>query len=166
MLISSRSTCMHWPLIIENACPRCFSICEILSQYVWHLFSCYTLASPYRTMGSMWWFLHSDSTISLLRIAKYMLYLAAMVGSPSMACSLYNNFCNYQDSAKHSYDWSLLLVANWCSFDESWVCLGLEIVTIFLLSNSLIMSCQCIFPTWYTRFSYAAFIWSADTLWI
>ena len=50
--ILSRITCIHWPRIMENDCPRCFSNREFRSQYVHHSFSCYTLASPSRTMGS------------------------------------------------------------------------------------------------------------------
>ena len=82
-----RSTCMHWPLIIGNDFPLCLSSCAILSQYVLHLLSCSTLASTSRTMGSIWWLFYSDSTISILRIAKDILYLAAMTGSPCMTCS-------------------------------------------------------------------------------
>ena len=68
--ILSRRNCMHWPLIIDNACPRCLSISAIFSPYVRHLLSCSTLASTSKTMVSMWWILYWASVILLLRISK------------------------------------------------------------------------------------------------
>ena len=156
---------MHWSRIIYHSFPCCFSNCEILSWYVRHLFSWSTLTLPSKNMGSMWWLLYYDSTILLLVIAKYILALAAMVGSPSMTCSLYTPFWDFHSSDMCSYDWSLLLVDNWCSYNAYWVFSGLAIVTLSLLSNLFQISCPCLVPTWCNSFYQVVLIWSADALW-
>ena len=96
-----RSTWMHWYLIIENSCLRCFSNCGFLSQYVLHSLLFSTLASPSRTMVRMRWILYSASNISLLSIAKDMLALAAMAGSTTMTCSSNNYLWNCRALATH-----------------------------------------------------------------
>ena len=130
---------MHWPWIMDNFWPCCFSNCCFLSLYVRHSLSCSTLASPSRFMVVVCWILYSDSTVSLFRIAKYILDLADMVGSPSMVWSSRNLFWNCRTYDERYYDWFLLLVTNWCSSYTYWVCSVLVIIIVFLLCNLFII---------------------------
>ena len=133
--ILSRSTCVHWPHFIDNSCPLCFSNSAFLSQYVCHSLSCSTLSSPSITMGRISLILYSALNISLLRIVKYILALAAMVGYPTITWSSNTYFWNCRASDSHWYDWSLLSVVNWCSSNVYLVCSGLGLITVILLSN-------------------------------
>ena len=121
---------------MENDCPHCFSNHGLLSRYFCYSLSWSTLTSLYRTIGRICWILYSASTISLLRIAKAILDLADMVGSPSMTCYSRNLLWNCRALANNWYDWSLLLVANWCSSNASWMC-SVRIPISSILSRSM-----------------------------
>ena len=89
---------------------------------------------------------------------------AAMVGSPYINWYSSNPFWNYRPFAKRWYVWFLLLVANFCSYNTSEVCSGLEIITDFLFCNSLIISSPFIVLIWCNSLSNIVLIWSAHNV--
>ena len=156
---------MPWHWIMEKAWPCFFSNCEFLSRYFHHSLSWYTLVLPSSTIGRNCWLFYSASTVILSSMVKAIFALAAMTGYFSMIwspgtvlwdCCVYDRKC---------YDCYLLSVANYFSSNAVWVCSGLVIVTFFFFCNALLISCPCIFPTWYTRFSHVVRIWYSDTFW-
>ena len=133
--ILSISTCIHWTWITENTCPRFFYNCEFLTQNVRHSFSYSNLAALFRTLDRMCWILYSSYKISLLRIAKDILALAIMLGSPSITWSSRTSFWNWRALDNCWYDWSIISVSNWYSSNKSWVCYDLVIIRAFLFRN-------------------------------